>query len=135
MADDDRARDLELIRRTIASYCQLCDDGRFDEWAGLYTPDATFTVMGATHEGPDSIKGFISAAQPPELRGKHVCANSLIDIEPDGATARARTDFVFVGRTDEGLAVTSAGRYHDTLVKHADRWLFASREIVFMGDE
>jgi hypothetical protein len=31
--------------------------------------------------------------------------------------------------------VTSAGRYHDTLVRNGGTWRFASREIVFMGDE
>lgn len=135
MADADHAHDLELIRRTIASYCHLCDDGRFDEWAELFIPDATFSVMGDTHHGRDTIKTWIAAAQPPELRGKHVCANWLIDIGPDGEHATARTDYVFVARTDEGLGITSAGRYHDTFVKDADRWLFESRRIVFLGEE
>jgi hypothetical protein len=64
-----------------------------------------------------------------------VCANPLIDIDPDGAHASGRTDYVFVARTDEGLAITSAGRYHDTFVKEGDRWLFATRTIVFMGEQ
>lgn len=127
--------DIELIRRTLARYCQLCDDGRFDEWAELYVPDATFSVMGRTHTGRAEIQAFIEAGQPAELRGKHVCANSLIDVDPDRAHATARTDFVFVGRTDEGLAITSAGRYHDTLVREGDAWLFRSRQIVFMGED
>jgi uncharacterized protein (TIGR02246 family) len=135
MAADDHAADLELIRRTLADYCQLCDDGRFDEWAQLFAPDATFTVMGTTHEGRDAIKAFISAAQPPELRGKHMCGNSLIDLEPHGTRASARTDYVFVGRSDEGLQVTSAGRYHDTFVKDGGRWVFTSRRIAFLGEE
>jgi 3-phenylpropionate/cinnamic acid dioxygenase small subunit len=132
---DASTGDLEQIRRTLALYCQLCDDGRFDEWAELYTADATFSVMGRTYTGPREIKGFIEKGQPPEQRGKHVCANSIIDIDPTGTSASARTDYVFVGRTDEGLAITSAGRYHDTLVREAERWLFQSRRIVFLGDE
>jgi len=132
---DTAARDIESIRRTLALYCQLCDDGRFDEWADLYAGEATFTVMGRTYAGPAEIQGFIQKGQPPELRGKHVCANSLIDVDSDGAHASARTDYIFVGRTDEGLAITSAGRYHDTLVRDGDRWLFESRQIVFLGDD
>jgi 3-phenylpropionate/cinnamic acid dioxygenase small subunit len=125
--------DEEGVKRTLALYCHLCDDGRFDEWAELYAPDATFTVMGRTHEGPAAIKAFIENAQPPERRGKHVCANPLVDI--DGDTATAVTDYVFVTRADGGFAITSAGRYHDRLVRNADgRWQFAERRIVFLGD-
>jgi 3-phenylpropionate/cinnamic acid dioxygenase small subunit len=126
------ADDLESIRRVVAQYCQLCDDGRFEEWAELYAKDASYTVMGRTYTGPDEIKAFIEKGQPPELRGKHVCANSLIDFDKDGRRASGATDFIFVGRTDEGLAITSAGRYLDTFVRAGDRWLFQTRSIVFM---
>src|SRR5262249_53092748 len=54
--------DEEGIRRTLALYCQLCDDGRFDEWADLYTEDAVFRVMGGEHRGPEAIKAFIAKA-------------------------------------------------------------------------
>jgi hypothetical protein len=81
------------------------------------------------------LQDWITAAQPPELRGKHVCANPMIDIDPDGRHATGRTDYVFVARTDEGLAISSAGRYHDTFEKVGDRWLFSSRRIAFMGEE
>jgi 3-phenylpropionate/cinnamic acid dioxygenase small subunit len=131
---DAAALDIEQIRRVIALYCQLCDDGRFDEWTELYADDAQYTVMGETYVGPEAIKAFIERGQPPELRGKHVCSDSLIDLGADGRTASAATDFIFVGRTDEGLAVTSAGRYLDTFVRDGDRWRFQSRAIVFMGE-
>ena len=29
------------IRRTLATYCQLFDDGRFDEWVAVFTTDVT----------------------------------------------------------------------------------------------
>lgn len=125
----------EGIRRTLALYCQLCDDGRFDEWADLYVEDAEFHVMGTTHRGRAAIKAFIEKGQPPERRGKHLCANPLIDLDEGGATARAVTDYVFVARAGTGLAITSAGRYHDRLVLDGGRWRFARREIVFLGDE
>jgi 3-phenylpropionate/cinnamic acid dioxygenase small subunit len=124
MSDEDQ------IRRTLAQYAQLCDDGRFDEWADLYTEDATFSVMGRTHKGRDAIKSWIAGAQPPERRGKHVCINPVIDTEGD--EAYAVTDYIFI---DRNKTIVSAGRYHDRLVKHRDRWRFAERRIVFMGDE
>jgi hypothetical protein len=131
----DNAASIEGIRRTLALYCQLCDDGRFDEWEQLFAADAEFSVLGDTHVGPAEIRAFIEAAQPPELRGKHVCANPLIDVDGAGGTAAALTDYIFVGTSPEGMVVTSAGRYHDTFVRDGDRWLFRTRRIAFMGDE
>jgi 3-phenylpropionate/cinnamic acid dioxygenase small subunit len=121
--------DEDAIRRTIAQYCQLCDDGRFDEWADLYTDDATFSVMGKTYTGRADVKAFIEKGQAPERRGKHLCFNSIIDI--DGDSARASTDYVFI---DKQHAITSAGRYHDRLIRQPDRWRFAERRILFMGE-
>ncbi len=125
--------DHEAIRTTLARYCQLCDDGCFDEWGELFTEGSTFHVMGRVYEGREAIKAFISGAQPPDLRGKHVTANTLIELDGDKATAL--TDYVFVGRQGEGLGVVSAGRYHDSLVNVGDRWLFEERRIVFLGEE
>ena len=122
--------DEEAIRRTIAQYAHFCDEGRFDEWADLYIEEATFSVLGETHEGRQTIKAWITKAQPPELRGKHVCCNSVIDV--DGDQARAWTDYIFI---DQTKSVTSAGRYHDRFVRQDDRWRFAERRIVFMGDD
>jgi len=124
----------EGVRRTLAQYCQLCDDGRFDEWAELFTPDASFVVMGRVHTGREAIRAFIEAGQPPERRGKHLCANPLVEIDEQGRRARAVTDYAFVGRVEGGFAITSVGRYHDSLVERDGSWQFHRREIVFLGD-
>jgi 3-phenylpropionate/cinnamic acid dioxygenase small subunit len=125
----------EAVRRTLARYCQLCDDGRFDEWAGLYTDDATFTVMGQTYSGPAEIQAFIEKGQPPERRGKHLIGQSVIDLDDGTGTAAAVTDYTFIARTPEGgYAITSAGRYHDSFRRADDgSWQFTSREIRFLG--
>ncbi len=121
----------EGIRRTVAQYAQLCDEGRFDEWGDLFTDDARYHVMGSTQEGREAIQDFITGAQPPEARGKHGILASVIDVADDGRTAAAWTDYVFVSTKHD---VTSAGRYHDELVLGDDgRWRFAVREIVFLG--
>jgi uncharacterized protein (TIGR02246 family) len=127
------ASDEEQIRGVLARYCHLCDEGRFDEWAALFTDDGTFTVMGTTHQGRGDLQAFISAALPRERRGRHMLSEPLIEV--DGDVALGWTDFAFVGRTGDGLAVTQAGRYHDRFVRDEGVWRFASHEIVFMGDE
>ena len=126
--------DEDGIRRTLAQYAQFCDDGRFDDFADLFAKDATFRVLDQAHEGRQSIKAFMEKAMPPEKRGRHACFNSVIEV--DGDTARAFTDYVFVGRADGGgFAITSVGRYHDNLVREGDRWRFAERRIVFLGGD
>jgi hypothetical protein len=132
---DPNESDLDQIHRIRAAYCQACDDGRFDDLAALFAPHSTFAVMGGTYDGPDDIVAFIAAGQTPELRGKHICANPLVDIDAAGATATGTIDYIFVGRTPEGLQITSAGRYYDTFVHDNGRWLFSSRRIVFLGED
>ena len=118
------------IRLTLARYCQRCDDGEFAAWAQLFEADATFSVLGRTHAGRDVIRAFIEAAQPEDARGKHVLAQSDIDVHTNGKEATVVTDFVFVSRARE---ITSAGRYHDRLRRGDDgEWRFVSREIRFL---
>ncbi len=121
----------EGIRRTLVQYAQLCDDGRFNEWADLFTPDARVHVMGSTQSGRSTVQAWIEAVQAPDARGRHGVFAPVIDIGADGRTAWAWTDYLFFDRTGK---VTSTGRYHDELVLGADgRWRFSLREIVFQG--
>lgn len=118
------------IRRTLAEYCQHLDDGRFDEWAEVFTDDVTFAVMGRRLEGRAAVRAFIEPTQQADARGRHLLSEPLITV--DGDTARVTTDYAFVSKS---LQVLSAGRYHDVVVRDGDRWRIAVREIVFLGDE
>ena len=118
------------IRRLLAEYCQLLDDGRFDEWIDLFTDDIEFVVMGMHKHGHDELRGFIEPAQQPEARGKHMISQPWIVADGDAATAT--TDFAWVSKQGE---VGQSGRYHDRIVKGPDRWRFQRREIVFTGDQ
>ena len=124
--------DHDEIRQVLVAYCQLCDDGRFEEWADLYTDDATFTVMGTTHIGRDNVRAFIEGAQPLEARGKHFLSEPYIEV--DGDTADCVTDYIFLAGKGADIKVTSAGRYVDELVRDDGRWRFATRRIEFLGD-
>jgi 3-phenylpropionate/cinnamic acid dioxygenase small subunit len=125
----------DAIRRTLAAYCQLLDDGRFDEWVEVFTEDVALAVMGQTAHGRDAVRAFIEPVQGPEVRGRHMLSEPLIAVDPSGDRASVTTDYCFLARD---LTVMSAGRYHDVFVRHADepdRWRIAQREIVFLGDE
>ncbi len=123
----------EGIRRTLMQYAQLCDDGRFDEWADLFTTDTRFHVMGSTQTGREAVKAWIEKSQGPKARGRHAVFAPVVDVSSDGRTASAWTDYLFFNRSG---AVTSTGRYHDQLVLGDDgRWRFLLREIVFQGGD
>lgn len=123
------------IRRTLARYCQRCDDGDFEAFAELFAADAVFTVrgFGEPRVGRDAIKAFMADSMPPEKRGKHVMGQSDIDVDPAAGTAAVVSDYTFVAGANFSYAVTSAGRYYDELVLGDDgTWRFASREIRFL---
>jgi ketosteroid isomerase-like protein len=122
------------IRRTIAGYCQTCDDGRFAEFGEYFTEDAVLVIFGEEQQGRDAVVAWITESQPAELRGKHVTVNSMIDIDLDGERATGTTDFIFLGRSPDGLRIITAGRYLDEFTRAGERWLFARREITFFDD-
>ena len=83
--------DEDAIRRTIAQYCHFCDDGRFDEWADLYTDDATFRSWATPTRGGPTSRRSSSRASRPTRRGKHICFNTVIDIDGDARRAPGPT--------------------------------------------
>ena len=121
----------EGIRRTLAQYCQLFDDGRSAEWIELFTEDARFHVMHTTAQGHEAILEVVAIGMTPEARGRHALFQPVIVLSPDGRGAKAWTDFCFFDRKRQ---VTSVGRYHDELHQGDDgRWRFGLREIAFLG--
>lgn len=124
--------DEDQIRRTLSEYSQRCDDGRFDEWAELFTEDARFVLSGSVTEGRDSIRKLMISMMPPERRGQHVISNSLVDVDGDAATAS--TDYLFVRPTPDGPTIVAAGRYRDLLARHGRGWRFRERAISMLGD-
>ena len=123
------SNDESAIRRLLADYCHLLDDGRFDEWIALFDENVVFVVMGNRLRGRDDVRSFIEPTQQEDDRGRHMQSEPVIEV--DGDTARVATDYVFVSRTNTILAT---GRYLDVMRRAPDRWCFASREIGFSGD-
>ena len=55
-----------------------------------------------------------------------------IDVDVDGDTATATTDYLFVRPTTDGLAIIAAGRYYDRLIRDETRWRFRERSITML---
>lgn len=121
----------EDIRATIVRYAMLVDDGRFDEFAELFTPQGRFHVGGRTTQGHDAIREMIEATLPPERRGTHLCGVPLIDVDSWNGTARVWTTFVTI---DPQGVVGRQGRYHDVMERGGDKvWRYSLHEVVFRG--
>lgn len=123
--------DHEQIRQTLATYCQLNDDGRFDEWSQLLIEDCRFQFGEQTVTGRDAIKALVTEYQPPENRGRHFMGNQIIEV--DGDTATVRADFVFFAQQNPGFTPFAADRYHDRLIRTDGKWLFEEIRIVPFG--
>jgi uncharacterized protein (TIGR02246 family) len=123
--------DEEAIRNLIGLHSQLTDDGDYERRVELYTEDGVFTMGDATSTGREEILAAFAATSAPERRGKHITANSVMDV--DGDRASVQTDFFFSLPSAEGLKPLAAGRYFDTFVRVGGRWLYRERRITFLG--
>ena len=123
--------DEEEIRRLLASYAQLVDGNRLEEWTALFAPDGTFKA-GTSNAvvGREAILSEITRRHEAAAAGrktKHLAFNSLIDVKGNEATAVS--DYFVFARTasDQPWLATTSGKHHDRLVKVDGRWLFQER--------
>jgi hypothetical protein len=114
------------IRRTLAVYCQLCDDGDFAGLADQFAPDGAFVIGGTVATGRAAVVAWFETNHPPRRRGKHLTMNTIVDVTGDSATAES--DFVHLRVFDGVITPEVAGRYLDTFVRLEGRWLIGRRD-------
>jgi uncharacterized protein (TIGR02246 family) len=117
----------EAIRDLLARYPMAFDDRDWDAWDQLWTEDLVWVVDGVAIEGLDAVREFMVSCLPADYIAKHLCGPSVIDIDPDGESAHARTDVVWIAANYENQIVA---RYVDTLVRRDGRWRICRREEV-----
>jgi ketosteroid isomerase-like protein len=123
----------EAIRQTIALYCQLLDDQRYDDLAQLFTDDATLPWQGRTLRGRVEIARGLPSTQEPLGRTRHLPYGSVIDV--DGDEASAWTDAIVTLRQADGtMTIAWTGRYHDRLRYVDGRWRFQDHVAVAVGE-
>ena len=133
MAEDAVVDDL-AIRRILASYCQLLDDGHFGalRLELVHTPDGSFSYAGTAVSGRAEIRDWFTSSQPPGRRGKHLTLNVLVVL--DGDHAAVTSDYLWLRSVDGVISPGLAGRYRDTLVRARGSWLIARRRVEPMSD-
>jgi uncharacterized protein (TIGR02246 family) len=121
----ERLLALREIEDLITRYCHAFDDQDWDALGTLWAEDATFVAVGVRFEGRTTLLDFLTSCLPAGYGGRHFCARSLIELEPDGVSATARTDVLWI---PENFEITIMARYHDKIVNQGGRWLFQLRE-------
>jgi hypothetical protein len=121
------------IKRALARYCHLIDDGDFDALGGCFAADASIEAFGRTRDGREAVIGLLTKAMPPESRGKHLTCNTVVGDATAGEDGVSRasvlSDFAFVG--PDGSIVT--GRYADEFIHSDGAWVIARRTIAIRG--
>lgn len=119
-------------RRLMTRYCRLIDAYDHPALLKLWTPDALWISVNGEMRGIAEIAAYLD--RKPRGLSRHLCGNSVIEIE-DETRASGSCDFiVHVGEDDPdqpGLRRFRArpiiGRYDDAYRKIDGRWLFAER--------
>jgi uncharacterized protein (TIGR02246 family) len=113
------------IADVISSYAILFDDQRWDDFADLWTDDASFEVDDQGFFGKEAVLEFLSTCLPKGYASKHMISPPLVEIGADGLTAKARTDVVWITPDFRNKIVA---RYNDELERGDDgRWRFRRR--------
>jgi SnoaL-like domain len=114
--------DVQAINNLVFSYAELFDLDDFDSAVGLFAHAAV------------SVAGCYFQARGPAVRSlltdmvqlhdgvpstKHIVANVIVEIEPDGFSASARSYYVALqAHPDLPLQPILAGRWHDKQRPH-----------------
>lgn len=121
----------ESVRDTLALYAHGVDTGRFEEVAGLFTPDGLLAIAGQEPlRGRPAILGFLQGRRTslsqnlanPYIR-HHVTSVRIVMEGPE--LARAWSYFLAV--TERGP--DHWGRYRDELVPAGNLWQFRQRHV------
>lgn len=129
--DVQQLADWIAIRELTARVGRAFDDRRPDEWAGCFTEDAVFEVVGRLRlEGAQALREFAAAAPYGSV---HTTTDPVIEV--DGDRAVQTCTLISARRTEDHQPVVfgGTGRYTDELVRTAAGWRFARRSCVVDG--
>ena len=133
-----RLEDIESIRQLKHQYASYCDNGYMaDSIAALFVDDAVWESNSfGTYEGRDAIHGFITKIGNEIVFALHYMDNAVIDIAPDGQTAKGRWILFEPATMTRGESggtdsVVITADYEDDFVKVDGEWRFKKVKVNF----
>jgi 3-phenylpropionate/cinnamic acid dioxygenase small subunit len=122
------------VRNVLARIAQLADDGSLDEYMSLYTDDAVWDAggsFGVKRGHAEILAGArerrAAGTAGPGTHKRHVLTTTAVRVE--GATAHARSYFLFYVDCDKAPRVQVAGAYQDELRRTPAGWKLARRKV------
>lgn len=125
--------DEQAVRRLILAYCERLDAGDFDGVAALFARGVFRSPAGTHLVGPDAVRRMydpVVVYGDGTPRTKHVLGTVIVDLDPDGRAAGARSHFTVFQQTESlPLQPVLAGRYHDRFAHEDGDWWFTERMV------
>jgi uncharacterized protein (TIGR02246 family) len=122
----------ERIRQLMARYIHAHDTHDVETIVNLFTDDGLFANQGGEFRGKAGIREFFGGSRSratPDRKGKLMCANSIITV--DGETASALTDVVGLQRTgDAPWTIQLVAQYDDRFVQQNGEWRYAEKHVL-----
>ena len=130
-----------------AEYCAALDEGRYEDWAALFTEDCLYRIVPRdNHE-----RGLPLAVMHCESRGmlldrivairetsyyaprtlRHMVSGIRVAAEADGAQRGQANYLVLQTLPEQPTTLFNAGRYLDTMVREAGRLRLKERLCIF----
>ncbi len=123
------------ILRLLYLYAERIDAGDFDGVADLFAQaEIRAQALPQPVRGREAVAALYRQSTRRHADGtprtRHLVCNPVIDIDPDGLGAQARSTFVVLQATEAlPLQAIIAGRYHDRFRCQDGAWQFSVREM------
>ena len=135
------------VEDLYAEYCAALDEGRYEDWAALFTEDCLYRIVPRdNHE-----RGLPLAIMHCESRGmlldrivairetsyyaprtlRHMVSGIRVAAEADGALRGQANYLVLQTLPEQPTTLFNAGRYLDTMVREAGRLRLKERLCIF----
>ncbi len=129
------------IEALVFGYAERMDSGDFAGVGALFDGATYRSGEGPALEGTAAVEGalrrlvILHADGTPRTR--HLTTNLVVEVEPSGDAARARSSFCVL-QALEGFPLQAivAGRYQDRFARRDGAWRFAERHVTveLVGD-
>lgn len=113
------------VRRLVARYCHLVDDGDYDAAVALFTEEGRFVVLGKSLDGRDAIKAMLAGQR--DHTTLHQVSNVVVSNGSQDGTFHAVADVNVTAKGEGAWAPMFVGRYHDTFVGAGREMRFSQR--------
>lgn len=119
----------DVIGLTVR-YCHALDARDFEALRAVFLPDATADLAGVDAIGVDAIIRRCRETLERCDATQHLVGNHLVTLEGDDGVSECEVHAQHVRRgADGGSTFTLGGRYRDRVVRAADGWRIAHRDL------